>query len=156
MAKKTIRLKAYSNNIIEKNANAAITPGMLIEEMSTGKVRAHAQEGQTALPMFAIEDALQGKTIDQAYAADAPLRCWIPYRGDEVYAILENGQDVAIGDFLESNGAGYLQPHAADSTIEYANSIVCQAIEAVDTSEGDSSGDSGALGFAKRIKVRII
>ena len=106
---KTIKLKKYSDNISEYVANAAITPGHLIEVMSTGKVRVHANAGKDALPMFALEDELQGNGIDTAYAANNQVQCWFPYRGDQVYAILADGENVIIGDFLVSAGDGTLK-----------------------------------------------
>ena len=152
MAKNTIKVKKYSDVIEEFTANAAITPGMLVEEMSTGKVRVHANAGQTVLPMFALEDELQGNGIATAYAADDQVQVWIPGRGDVVYALLSDGEIAVIGSLLESNGDGYLQVYAADSAgaVEYPNSIVGIAIEALDLS--GSSGEESTY----RIQVRII
>ena len=158
MLKNTIKLKKYSDVIEEFEANAAITPGMLIEVMSTNKVRAHASAGRECLPMFALEDELQGKGIDENYAAADRVLCWIPNRGDVVYALLKDGENIAIGDFLESAGNGSLQKYVADVdssknvTPEYQNMIIGQAVEAIDLS--GSSGTHPASGY--RIAVRII
>ena len=142
MAKNTIIVKNYLNIFDEKTATAvAITPGYLLEITSTGAVQAHSGEGQTVLPMFAIEDSLQGKGITDDYAVSSQVQVWIPQRGDIVYALLSNGESVAIGALLESDGAGKLQAYSADSAgaVEYPNSIVGVALEAV-----DMSGSSGA------------
>ena len=159
MSYKTIKIKKYSDNIDERDAASAITPGMLIELDSNGKVQAHANAGQNAFPLFALEDELQGNSIDDDYAADNKVQCWIPYRGDEVNAIVADGNTISIGDQLESDGNGYLQAHSADSAgaVEYPNSVVAVALEAVDTSgsSGTESSDS-TLGFAKRIRVRVV
>lgn len=158
MNKNTIILKNYLNVREEFVANAAITPGHLIEVMSTGKVRKHASAGQNALIMFALEDELQGKGIDDDYAADAMVQCWIPQRGDIVYALLKDGQNIAIGDFLESAGDGTLQKHvpdvdsAADVETIYGLQIIGQAIEAIDLS--GSSGTHPDSGY--RIAIRIV
>ena len=153
----TIKLKKYSDVIVEAVANATITPGMLIEIMSTGKVRAHAGAGQNVAPiMVALEDELQGNGIDDDYSALDPVQCWIPYRGDEVNAILKNGEKVAIGDLLESAGNGEVQKHtadvdsSADITTIYPNQIVGVALEAVDMSDSSAADPSG------RIRVRIV
>jgi len=67
----TVKLKKYVDNVYEKVANAAITPGHLLELMSTNKVKVHASlAGVVTSKMFALEDELQGKEIDDAYAAD--------------------------------------------------------------------------------------
>jgi len=166
MARRTIKVKNYSDIMEEYDANAAITPGMLIELMSTDKVRAHANSGQNALPMFACEDELQGKSVDDAYAANDKVQVWIPGRGDIVLGILADGENAAIGSFLESNGDGMLKVHVADvesfesaeagSITVYPNQIVGQAVEAVDVSDSSGGESSGDLGYDKRIKVRII
>lgn len=166
MAYNTIKIKKYLDIIVEKVANAAITPGMLVEEMSTGKVRAHATSEGNVLPIFALEDELQGKGIDDAYAAAAQVQCWIPQRGEEVYAIIADGNNIAIGDWLASNGDGYLKEHVAE-TESWAVSeagevtvlplaIVAQAIEAVDTSDSSGGESSATLGYARRCRVRIV
>jgi|SRR6056297_501741 len=162
MAKNTIKLKKYSDVIEELVAASAITPGMLVEEDSNGKVQAHQNSGQNILQMFALEDELQGNGIDDDYSADDPVQVWIPYRGDQVYTILADGENVSIGDFLESNGDGYLKKHVADTwesadtgTI-YTNQIVAVALEALDLSGSSGEEDSGALGYNKRLMVRVV
>lgn len=164
MAKKyTIKLKKYSDNIEELIANAAITPGMLVEEMSTGKVRAHASAGGNQLPMFALEDELQGKGVDEDYDAADPVQCWIPYRGDVVNALLADGESVTKGTtFLVSNGDGMLKAYVAesDSSAEastiYSQQIVGVALQTIDLSDSSGAESSGPQGYDKRIQVRII
>ncbi len=164
----TIVLKDYTKIRKELVANAAITPGMLIERMSTDKARAHASAGQNVTPiMFALEDELQGKTIDDNYAAADRVQCGIFRAGDEVYAILRDGENVSIGDKLESNGDGNLRKHVADAHTDssgnkeditvYGNAIVAIALEALDLSQSSGDeGSSGAAGFNKRIKIEIV
>jgi len=167
----TIKLKKYLDIINEYTATAvAITPGMLIELTSANLVQAHSNEGQNVLPMFALEDELQGKGIDDNYAASDKIQCWVAVRGEEVYAILEDGETIVIGDFLESNGAGLLQKHnpdeadSDDAITVYTNQIVGIALEAVDlsTSSGEASSEGpglessvDTLGYNRRIKIRI-
>ena len=151
MAKNTIKLKKYSDVIEEFVANAAITPGHLVELMSTGKVKKHATAGGNVAPiMFALEDSMQGYGIDDDYDALDPAQIWLPHPGDEVYAILADDNDVAIGDLLESAGDGTLRKHGVDSTgAYYLRAIVAVAIEAVDTTGSPAATTS-------RIKVKII
>ena len=172
--KATIKLKNYQNVMNEYDAAAAIIPGELIELASCTTVQVHSTAGGNLLHMFAVEDELQGNGIDDAYAADDKVQCWVPLRGDEVYAILADGNDVSCGDFLESNGAGELQPHVpdfmnyesadSDTTITaYTNQIVGIALENVDTSGSSGEESSGGgydsstdpLGYNRRIKIRI-
>lgn len=93
----------------EALANAQLYPGNLVELISTGKVQLQATEKLDVARAFAVEDDLQGKLISDVYAADALVQYNTFNRGDEVLAVLEDGQDVDIGDALESAGAGQLQ-----------------------------------------------
>jgi len=147
MAKNTIKVKKYSDVIEEYVANATITPGMLVEVMTTNKLRAHATASGNALPMFALEDELQGKVITDDYSANDQVQVWVPYRGDMVYAILKTGQNVTIGTFLVSNGDGTLKAWAQDASAGDVKptEIVGVATEAVNASGADA-----------RIIVRII
>ena len=162
MAYNTIKVKKYSDVIEEMVASAAVTPGMLLIIESTGKVKAHNQADKDAFPIFALEDELQGKGIDDAYAANDPVQCWIPYRGDIVNAILADGENVNIGDPLTSDGYGRLKKHVTDvgaSAAElvpvYPLQIVGYAAEALDLSGSSGAEVSGPLGYHKRLLVRI-
>jgi len=152
MAYNTIKLKKYSDIIEEYEAAAAITPGMLIELTSAGKVQKHSSAGQFAEKMFALENELEGGGIDDAYAAADQVQCWIAGRGDQVYAFLADGENVAIGDILESHGDGYLQKADAESagSATYPDSVIGIALEAVDMSGSSGEDPSG------RIKIRVI
>lgn len=162
MAHNTIKVKKYSDVIEEMVASAAITPGMLLIVESTGKVKAHNNVDKDVFPIFALEDELRGKGIDDAYAANEPVQCWIPYRGDIVNAILADGQNVAVGDPLTSSGTGMLKKHVLDagaSTVPwevYPLQIVAYAAEALDLSGSSAEETSGPLGYHKRLLVRIV
>ena len=143
---------------------AAITPGMLVEVSSTsGKVIKHNSAGQNVIPpKFCLEDELQGSDIDTNIAVASPAQIWTPQRGDWVYAILADGESVAIGDPLESGGDGTLKKHVADtadsddSFTSYPNQIVGIAREALDLSDSSGGESSGALGYNKRLIIEIV
>lgn len=149
MAIKTIVVKGEGIRF-EALANAGITPGHLVEIMSTGKMRVHATAGGNAEKAFAVEDDIQGNNIDHAYSADDLVQYEIFRPGDVVLAMLANGQNVAIGDKLESSGTGTLTKYAADSQDPYEDTIVGVAMEAVNMSDSSLADPSG------RIKVRIV
>ena len=162
----SIKIKDYLHINNEYPAASAITPGMLIELNGSTKVRAHASAGQNILPMIAFENELEGEGINDAYAADDQVQCWIPTRGDEAYMILADGENVSEGDFLESAGNGYLQKHTPDTEAIggdssaavasfYSNQIVAQALEDLNLSASSGAESSGLQG-AQRIKVRIV
>lgn len=158
MAKNTIKLKNYMPTpVMEEYTSTAvaITPGHLLELTSAGLVQKHATASGNVLPaMFAVEDELQGRGIDTDFAVSSKLQVWIPTRGDQVYAWLADGENVAIGDPLESAGGGNLQKHvpdidsAADVETIYGHAIVAVALEAVDLTNSAAA--------AGRIIVRII
>jgi hypothetical protein len=151
MAYKTISILG-TPTIKEYTANAAITPGHLVEVMSTGKVRVHATGGGTAQTMFALEDENQGKEIGDAYSSDNVCRVGIFRPGDEVFGLLYNGENAAIGNFLESQGDGTLRVVDVDSAFSDIGikSVIGIALEAVDMS------DSSAADPSPRIRVEVM
>jgi len=154
MAYHSIIIKRLGAEIIEEyTATAvAIKPGYLLEMASATTVQAHSSAAADVLPMFAIEDQFQGGAITLDYAVSSKIQCWLPRRGDVVYAYLADGQSASAGDFLESNGSGALNVYAADepSDVQYPANIVGVALETVDLS---GSANLSALG---RIQVRIL
>ncbi len=140
MANKTIKVKKYSDVIEEFVAGGTITPGMLLDISATNTVTAATGAGE--LPMFALEDELQGKGIDNNYASGDPVQCWIPYRGDIVNAILKSNNKVVVGDGIASNGDGKVKKAGTSDT------PIGFAVTAVDLT---GSGASDA-----RVLVRII
>ena len=150
---KTVILKRYNNVQFEAIANEAITPGSLVEVMSTGKIKNHATAQGNAIPYFVIEDAIMGKTINDNVAKDDLARVMVAGRGDEVNAILDTSQTIVVGDLLASAGDGTLEKFTAIKCDSNASSgavttplqAVAVALEAVTTTSA-----------TKRIKVRII
>jgi hypothetical protein len=132
----TIIAKAYVNIRDEKIANGTITPGMLVKRLSTDKVVAHSTAGGAVAPLFAIEDENQGNDIDDNYSATNLVKLWRPVPGEQVQGIASetSGHQIAIGDFLESDGTGRLRK--ADAVLssagkdEFPASFVGVALEA--------------------------
>lgn len=135
MAFNTIKLKKYSDVVIEKVAGGTITPGMILELQSAGTVRAHNTAGGNVVPvMVALEDELQGKGIDDNYTSTNPVQIWIPHAGDVFYGILADGETIVKGDLLESKGDGTLRKYT-DASDDQPRCLVGVALEAVDTSD---------------------
>lgn len=124
-------------------AAGAITPGHLMEMDSNGKVVVHNSAGVLAERMFALEDALQGGTIDDAYAADDVVATVMCHPGDVVYALLAAGEDAEKGEFLTSNGDGELKVATG------SDAVVGVALDNLDLSDSNETE-------AERIRVRII
>jgi hypothetical protein len=160
MAYETIKIKKYSDVIEEFTAAAALSPGMLVEQTpGAATVRKHATAGGNAIPMFALEDELQGKGIGNAYATGDKVQVWIAGRGDIVYARIADEQHIEIGDFLESDGLGSLRecvpPHGDSSTDIVSMPIVAVALDHADLS-GLSTTDSSERPSEQYIRVRIV
>lgn len=115
----------------ESTASGAITPGQLIEQNAATTYRRHSGADAVAATSFAVEDDLQGKEIGEDYATGSKVFFKIFRRGDIVFAMLENGQNISINDFLVSNGNGNLK---VDDTPVGAP-VVARALEAVDLSD---------------------
>lgn len=128
-AKNTIVLKQGVTRR-EFVAGGTITPGHMCKFNSSNEVVVHATAGGYGLPMFAIEDELQGKIITDNYAATNRVQLFIAQRGDEVQALLKANENVVIGDPLESAGDGTLQKHVANTADIYTSAIVGYVLEA--------------------------
>ena len=141
MAYKTISVIADGAIAKEATASGSITPGMLIEKITSGSVRAHGSAGCDAQRAFAVEDDLQGKEISEAYSTGNKVLYKVFQRGNEVNARLTTSQTIGIGDMLESNGDGNLRKHASDSAgvVEYPEGIVGIAMEACVTTSSVSN-----------------
>ncbi len=135
-------------------ASVDITPGMLCD-YDGADVKPHATAGGNASPIFAVENEIIGDDIDTAYTSDGEtVKLAFCNPGAEVYAWLETGNNVSIGDLLESNGAGALQKHTAQAVNEggaatytiYARGPVARAIEAQNNTSGANA----------RIKVEVL
>jgi len=97
-------------------ASEAITPGMLIEthlDSSDQKWRKNASATIVTEMAVALNRSMLNKGIDDAYAAADLVEAWKLRTGDVFYGILPSGQDIVLGDYLQSNGDGKLK-EAAD------------------------------------------
>lgn len=94
----------------EYRAAAALKPGHLIQLTSDTEVQKHASAGAIGEKMFAKEDALQGKTIDDAYAAGDLVSCHVCLPGCRLQARVAAGAVAIVeGDWLGSAGDGTLR-----------------------------------------------
>lgn len=160
----TVKVKSYLDVQEEYVAASALYPGHLVELTENGKIQSHNTAGGNAEKAFALEDALQGNGMGDEYSADDIVRVWYPQRGDQVNAILDDGETVKIGDRLESGGGGVLQKHTADTVdtpsatvTVYPEQIVGVALEDVNTSASSGVESAPSVGSGRSyIKIRII
>jgi hypothetical protein len=88
------------------------SPGHLMEIYNNGgvkTVRVHSLDSGDAMPMFCVEDELQGKDVADAYVAATicPVRTF--RSGDLAVARVQTAQTLVFGTKLESGGDGTLQ-----------------------------------------------
>ena len=144
--RKTILLQGEGSFKEAKSTAATILPGSLLQRTSGG-IQKHATAGANAQKLFAFENEGNGGTIDTLYPVSSLIKFVVPEPGDEILAILKNGENVAIGDWLESGGGGELRKHVPDresGTGEIMpNCIVGVALEACNMSGSNAVDPSG-------------
>jgi hypothetical protein len=120
----------------ERVASEIITPGQLVEILSTDKVGRHNTALGRAQRAVAVEDDLQGKEVSETYASAAIVQYNVFQPGDEVQVRIKNGEDIHIGDMLESDGDGALQK----LTTGYALFIALEDVDMSNSSGADPEG----------------
>jgi hypothetical protein len=134
-------------------SSGAVTPGQLLEIDSNGAVKRHSTAGGNQSSLFADINVMIGDDIDDTAASGERVPCFWAQTGVTVNGLLKEGETVAIGGLVESDGAGDFQAHSEDSTVAppLGKQIIGVAREALDLS--DSSGADPA---SRRLKVTII
>lgn len=151
---KRILLSGENYILIEETAGGTIKPGHLCEvynSAGTMLVRVHATAKGFGENMFALEDPLQGQTVDSVksrsidsdYAADERVTLALCGSGTMVFAWLKTGTNYVVGDQLESAGNGQLQKKSGSADLK----VFATLLEAVDLSA------SGAAAIRKIVRI---
>lgn len=129
-------------------ANGTIKPGMRVQiDVSEGRngnglftfepfdpVGTGTIGNRGAAMMIVLEDAVQGRTVTDAYADDELLQVYCPVIGDELLILLDDGSDaVSFGDMLISRGDGTFT-----ETTGSVESEPFQALETVGSIDSDT------------------
>jgi len=145
MAYRTIKVK--SNQLeMEGIGSGVIKPGHLLERTSAAAatVKVHATAGGVAQRLFAVENDLYGKEIGDSYSAADKVFFINALPGDQINALIANGESIAIGDKLISAGDGTLKEHTTDSSgVAVEEDVVAYALEACDMSDSSAADPSG-------------
>lgn len=131
----------------ERLAGGTISPGDLLTLNSSDQYVRHNTAAGVAAPVFAFENDLVGKGISDDYASGDTVQAIYAKRGDEVLALLASGQNVSVGDFLESAGNGTLRAITSSGA-----NVVARALESKNNTSGDTTGPHDG---ATRIKVEV-
>lgn len=102
-----------------KAGEAGIYPGMQVKLDANGEVIKHSTSGGALgdEKMFAMEDQIQGKTVDQVYANDSIVTVILPRVGCEINVLLEDGETVAPATKIMAGGTGQVKANAAGTQI---------------------------------------
>lgn len=145
MATNTIVLKGKGHHD-EGVLGTAAAPGEAIELQADGDydrlVSAQAAALKGGLKIVK-EDALQGKTVNDAYAAADTVFFYSPLPGDHVQVLVKSGQDIDVGDLLIVEGG------SSGLFVEAAGTETKFQIEALEDS-------GGALAANTLIKGRVL
>lgn len=124
----------------------AVTPGQLVELFDSGsgvgKYKKHSltsKEGNS----YALDQPELNKDCDTAYAVGDLARVAVCPAGTKIWAFIASGQNIAVGNALESAGNGTLKVYSSGIKIAVA-------LESV-----DNSGANGVNGDA-RIRVEVL
>jgi len=105
MASKVIALRGTPMVDEQFDASEAITPGHLIELFDVsgvGEWRKHGTAADNTAKAFALERDELGKEITVAYAINDKVKAGFFAPGMMVNALIASGQNLNVGDFLES------------------------------------------------------
>lgn len=132
----------------EAVAAGALIPGELAMLTNTGALQRHNAAADVVEAVIVREQERAGGGIDAAYAANDRVPYYVCSKGDEVFAFVATGNNVAIGAKLESNGTGALRlsTHAVTNAATAAAWPLAVALEAI----------NNASGVNQRIKVRVL
>jgi hypothetical protein len=109
------------------------------------------------MKMFAVETSDIGGGVDDNYSTGDQCKYVIARPGDEIQALLKNGQTVVVGDLLVSDGTGALQKYVAetesnridmtktDTTVSFTNTIYDTTVVGIALEAMTASGASKIL-----------
>ncbi len=121
-------------------------PGMHIQMAADGKYDKSPQTSAELVkrgPKIVKEDALQGKTILDAYAVGDRVFYYVPKKGDHLLLLVKTGANIAVGDQIAPEGGG------TGLFIEAAGTEAAYFAEAL-----ESTG--GALAADTLVKCRVL
>jgi len=139
MAIRTIRIQGGERFEGLQKASAALYPGMLCELTSDSDdtVQKHSTAGASGERAIVFEDDIQGKEVSEVYADANTVQYDIYKRGERANVRIADGEAIAKGDNLVSNGDGYFK-EATDDSAGTTEDIMCVALAACDMSDSST------------------
>src|ERR1700753_1701589 len=97
-------------------ASTTIVPGMIVETSAVSGVpkwRPHSDPTRQITAAVALSQVMENKGVDFPYSTGDLVQVWYLEPGDIFWASVPSGQTVTAGDFLQSNGDGWLKAATA-------------------------------------------
>jgi len=127
----SIIIKDWGSVREERSAAEAITPGQFLIVDANGDFAVQATAGVAGPTIVALEDGMQGKTIEDDYAAEDRVQAWVLHRGDQVLAKLGSGFNPAVGDLVQLAGNGGIEAHdTATPGTSFPGNALFQVVDA--------------------------
>lgn len=141
----------------EKKAGAKLWPGQHLIENSAGSLIPHNVAGGASIVRVCQENALVGDTVLDPFTSGedgVPVR--EPVSGDRLLMLLQNGQNVAIGDQLMSAGDGTLMvnPGPVLNSIQAASATLTALAAETVFSNGTYTLPANFLKVGDILKIR--
>lgn len=132
-AQNTVILAGHARGRYDEGRLSTVaTPGHLLKLEAAGTYRTHNVAGGMTMLALAIEDALIGKGLNDAYAIGDLVRFYVPQVHEEVNILIPAAAAaIVVGDKLTSNGDGTFKK--SNGTTDYN---LLEALEAKDNSAG--------------------
>lgn len=126
---------------------AGMLPGMLAKLNSSGQIVKHTTEGGALgdETLVVEENALFGDNPDTAYTVDTQANYLIPQKGSVVNMLLEDGQNLSIGEKVMSAGNGLIKATDDIESGETLAHVIGVAEEARDLTGSNSSNTRTAI-----------
>ena len=123
----------------ENVAHAAISPGNILELNDDNEVLKHATENGALVhgKLIAVEDALQGHEVTDAYAAADVVMVAVADSGSEWNLLIAAGTVLTIGEELVSDGEGCLMS-ADDLDSGTTAVVIATALEEFTVDSGEA------------------
>jgi hypothetical protein len=140
MANRVILLMGQPIQNEDAAAAEAITPGQLVALNGSGLVIKQATASIATSRTFAMERDEMGNDIDTDYAIGDTVKVGAFHQGERVLGFIASGQNISVGDMLESAGGGNLKVFGSGV-------VLAKALESVNNTAGPG---------AARIRLEIV
>lgn len=117
MNQRVIKLLGEPTQNEDHAASEAITPGHLVERQAASTVRKHATAGGATALLIALEREEMGRGVEVDYAIGDQVKVGAFGPGTRFAGYIASGQNLNIGDKVESAGNGTFRVLASGTAL---------------------------------------